>query len=128
MPEDLDPLDVEELRRRVVDPVIKSLVHPDELEEISVTVAEEDFARRRANFPRVERSSSPTRYLTIALKACGEWVCVPARWALSENDTWDAEGFADDLYERLRDELTESSFAWAQLRDGEYEVLGPRRD
>jgi hypothetical protein len=53
---------------------------------------------------------------------------VSARWAVSENDLWDGERFADDLYERLRDELTESSFAWAQLRDGEYEVLGPLRD
>jgi hypothetical protein len=34
MPEDLEPVDVDEVRRRVVVPVVKSLLHPDELEEI----------------------------------------------------------------------------------------------
>ena len=110
MPADLNPLDVDEVSRRVVDPVIKSLVRPDELEGIPVQVdaAMGDFR--------------------VALLACGEWVAPPLGWFVTDDDDhlWDAERFAAELYDRLRDELTESRLSWGELRDGEYDVLGPR--
>ena len=115
MTADLDPHDIDEVRRRVVIPVVTSLVQQSELEEITVE-------------RRPPESPFPYAGLTVSLKVCGEWVSVSARWAVLEDDLWDAERFARDLYDRLRDELTESSFAWAQLRDGEYEVLGPLPD
>jgi hypothetical protein len=131
MPEDLDPLDVEELRRRVVDPVVMSLVHPDEFEEVSVTVVEDDFARQRELFPWAKWPSSPARYLRVAVKARGEWIsCPQSLWAgdaVDDHPLVDAERLAADLYDGLRDELTESRLSWGEWRDGDYEVLGPRQ-
>jgi hypothetical protein len=116
MPEDLDPVDLDEVRRRVVDPVVTSLVHPDELEEVSVTIAEEAI-------PTID----VTRYLRVAVKARGEWISCPQSWWVAEDgdQLWDAEEFAADLYDCLRDELAESRLSWGELRDGEYTVLDP---
>ena len=118
MPEDLDPVDVDEVRRRVVDPVVKSLVHPDELDEISVTIAEEVFRTIDANPPRGS-------YLRVAVKARREWISSARSWWVGEDDDrlWDAEEFAAELYNGLRDELTESRLSWGEWRDGEYTVL-----
>jgi hypothetical protein len=109
MPADLDPRDVEELRRRVIDPVVRSLVRPDELEEIQVTV--------------------DGRQYIVRVRACGEWILSsPAEWGYVDGSRlWDAEETATDLYIDLRDELVESRLSWGQWRDGEYEVPGPRR-
>jgi hypothetical protein len=113
MPWDLDPLDVDELRRRAIHPVVASLVRPEELEEIEVTV---------------DAAPSGLGNVWVRVRACGEWIpCTPAGWGIgSETRLWDAERYAEDLYLRLRDELVESTLSWGQWRDGDYQVLGPR--
>lgn len=110
MPEELRLFDLDELRRRVVEPVVQSFIHPDELEAVSVTI---------------EESSSPSRYFRVALTARGERISSPQSWWVYEQS--DLEGFAADLYDSLRDELVESDLSWGEWRDGEYEVLGPRQ-
>jgi hypothetical protein len=118
MPEDLGPVDVDEVRRRVVDPVVNSLVHSDELEEISVTIAGDVF-------PTIDGNPPQGGYLRVAVKARGEWISSARSWWVGEDDDrlWDAEEFAADLYDGLRDELTESRLSWGEWRDGEYTVL-----
>jgi hypothetical protein len=110
MPEELRLFDRDELRRRVVEPVVRSLVLPDELEEISVTI---------------EEPSSSSRYFRVALKARGEWISSTQSWWVYEQS--DLEAFAVDLYDSLRDELVESRLSWGERRDGQYQVLGPRQ-
>ena len=96
----------------MIDPVVKSLVRPDELEEIQVTV---DAPPAGGQF-------------IVRVRARGEWVLSsPAEWGTRTGRLWAAEEAATDLYIDLRDELVESRLSWGQWRDGEYEVLGPRR-
>jgi|UPI00047E7FE3 hypothetical protein len=110
MPEELHLFDLDELRRRVVEPVVKSLIRPDELDEISVTI---------------EESSSPSRHFRVALKVRDELISSPQSWWVYEQS--DLERFAAELYDSLRDELVEDRLSWGEWRDGEYEVLGPRQ-
>ncbi|WP_116451445.1 hypothetical protein [Blastococcus litoris] len=110
---DLDFLDTAEVRRRVVVPVVSSLVRADELEELVVEVG-------RNSFPVVGREN----WLRVAVKARGEWIEPPRRWLVTEAPE-DAQWFADELYDLLRDELAESRLAWGELRDGTFEVLPP---
>jgi hypothetical protein len=64
-------------------------------------------------------------FLHVAVKARGEWISSPRSWGIWDDDQlWDAEQFAADLYDGLRDELTESRLSWGEWRDGEYQVLG----
>lgn len=110
---DLDPIDVGELRRRVIGPVVASLVGPDELEEIEVTI---------------DSPPSGLGHVWVRVRASGEWIpCSPGEWWIrGETRLWDAEESAAALYDRLRDELVESTLSWGQWRDGDYKVLGPR--
>lgn len=111
MAADLDPRNVDEIRRRVVEPVVRSLIRPDELEDISLDI-------RPEGDPRGEVRG----ILTVAVKASGEWISPPIGWGVGDF-LLDADDFAADVYDRLRDELTESRLAWGELRDGEFQVL-----
>lgn len=112
---------VNELRPRVVEPVVRSLVRPDELEEIEVRIDPWPLLERAGVVKPAERSAG--WYLKVAIRARGEWI-EPFRYFWVGPST-DLEVFADDLYEALRDELVESKLSWGVWRDGEYEVLGP---
>ena len=122
MPNDLDPRDLDEVRRRVVDPVVNCLIRPNELEAVLVEIEPYRF---RVPFPPF-RTEVELR-LSVAVRACGELITVPWTWTVKADYLWDAEDFAADLHERLRDVLVESRLSWGEWRDGEYEVLGPRQ-
>jgi hypothetical protein len=150
----LDLRDLDEVRRRVVLPVVRSLVQPEELEEVVVELEHEMLPPRRLREALRSMDSpapgaagifgfigaegdepepwerGPGLELRIAFKARREWVGLPTRWFVGEGDAAlvDPDHFADDVYDRLRDELSESSFAWGQFRDGDFQVLGPRVD
>jgi hypothetical protein len=150
----LDLRDLDEVRRRVVLPVVQSLVRPDELEEVVVELEHEMLPPRRIREALRSMDSpapgaagvfgfigaegdepepwerGPGLELRIAFKARGESVGLPRRWFVGEGGAAlrDPDYFAADVYDSLRDELTESRFAWGQLRDGDYELLGPRAD
>ncbi|WP_448638251.1 hypothetical protein [Geodermatophilus sp. URMC 63] len=108
---DLDPQNVDEIRRRVVEPVVRSLIRPDELEDILIEIR-----------PDGPPQSEVPSILTVAVKASGEWISPPTGWGVGDF-LLDADYFAADLYDRLRDELTESRLAWGELRDGKFHVL-----
>lgn len=110
MTADLDPRDITEVRRRVVDPIAKTLLSAEELDEVLVSISAIDF-------PGLGLVDA----LQIAVKARGEWLRPSTAWFVGD-DLWHAEDFASDLYGSLQDEIAESQFAWGQLRHGEYEV------
>lgn len=116
MTADLNPRDLGEVRRRVVDPVVGSLLAPDEVDDIVLQIETQ----------RLLGTDGETEDLTIQIRACGElvtWWSVPLP---EDGAAWDAEDGAAELYDRLRDDLTESRFGWGNLRDGTYDVPGPR--
>ena len=80
MTADLDPRDLAEVRRRVVDPVVASLLRADEVDDVVLEI---------------------------------------------ETQRLPGSDGAAELYDHLRDDLTESRFGWGQLRDGDYGVPGP---
>jgi hypothetical protein len=121
VPTDLDPRDLDEVRRRVVDPVVKSLIRPDELEAVRV-----EIEAQRVRVPIPPFRTEVERCLRVAIRACGERIDVPWTWTVNADYLWDAEVFAAEFYESLRDELVESRLSWGQWRDGEYRVPGPR--
>lgn len=99
----------------MVEPVVKSLVLPEELEEILVTV---------------DAPPSGVGSVIVRVRARGEWILACAgSWGFTvDYRLWDAEAFAADLDDSLPDELVESTLSWGQWRDGGYEVLGPQRN
>ena len=115
--------DLNELRRRVVEPVVRSLVRPDELEEIELRIEAPWPLLERAGVVKPTEMSGPWWDLQVAIRARGEWI-EPFRYFWVGQSS-DLEMFAADLYEALRDELVESKLSWGEWRDGEYEVLGP---
>lgn len=155
-PDAVDLRDLEEVRRRVVLPVVQSLVRPDELEEVLVQLepdpvwprwAQDAFrSARMSSEPsqgivgiiveqgRVEDfeppPSGPARNLRIRVRARGEWVGLPRLWWVGVGDgaLRDPEDFAAEVYDLLQDELAESRFAWGELREGDYELPGPGTD
>ncbi|WP_029430155.1 hypothetical protein [Blastococcus sp. URHD0036] len=152
MPDDLDLRDLEEVRRRVVLPVVRSLVRPDELEEVLVELVAvpglpawvQEAIRSGGNSPAVggiiteeigpgqfpPPPSGPADHPQIRVKASGEWLEPPISWFvdLEHADPWDAEYFASEVYGLLQDELAESRLAWGELREGDHELPGPRAD
>lgn len=112
-----------ELRRRVVEPVVRSLVRPDELEEIEVRIEDPLPLLYDAGVVRLEEPSAPGWHLKVAVRACEEWIEPFEYFWVGPSS--DLEMFAADLYEALRDGLVESKLSWGEWRDGEYEVLGP---
>jgi hypothetical protein len=113
VPHDLDPADTAAVRRRVVEPVVKSLIRPDELERIDVRVA----SARTAHEERAEAT------LIVSISACSEVIEVYLG-TLSE----EALGrFPDSRLPQRPDEneLSETRFAWGEQRTGNYSKLPP---
>jgi hypothetical protein len=95
-------------------PVARSLTRGDELEDVVVEVG------RPQRFMSVGRED----VLGVAIRARGERLTLPQLWPV-DNEPWDAEWFASEVYDLLQDEIVESRFAWGELRTGEYEVPPP---
>ena len=106
VPADLDPSDVDEVRRRIVDPVVRSLLRDHELESIQLRVVpenEDDDARVWIELVAVDESFQAP---VVALRD-------------QPVDPVDAAAW---LYDALWDWLVETRFAWGQDRSGEYRV------
>lgn len=104
MAADLDPRDLAEVRRRVVDPVVRSVICPEELDDI-VLYTEDDLV-----YVRVTARGELVTWCSLGLVSDG---------------TWDARATADNFYGVLADELPSTTFGWGQEREGRYEVPGP---
>ena len=106
MTADLDPRDLEEVRRRVVEPVVRSLIRRDELDDVWVYL--------------------DTDCVSVSVRAGGKLVNMCTLGPLDEG-LWDAVKWADHFYDMLTNDLPTSTFAWGQQREGQYQVPGPDR-
>jgi hypothetical protein len=106
---DLDPNDLDEVMRRVVDPVLSALLREDEID--SVEVRAEPGGRWREEGTWVS--------MTLRGEFFEIWLCSPGPRPES------AELAALHLYDVLQDEIAESRFGWGELRGGDYVVPPP---
>ena len=123
--------DLTELRRRVVTPVVRSMLRDGELEHVVVTF----------DAPPGDRPVPPEPgSVWMSLSACGELFehrLVPGTAERAgqaddpgeeggsrpgDPDVWDAQELADDLYGQLRDWVVETRFSWGERRYGDYVV------
>jgi hypothetical protein len=114
MDADLDPRDLSEVRRRIVDPVVQSLLKSGELDDVALDIQPSFIAPL----------GQTLEFLIVRIWARGELVTY---WHQTiGDDLTDAEWLAGDLYDHLQEDLPETKFALGeQLRHGEYEVPGP---
>lgn len=124
--------DLDELRRRIVLPVVGSLVRVDELEEVELR-----FDALDRGWPaRSERGSVWLRVTARGEDFVHQLVAPSAAFESVEEDPenadWDgtlvAEEMAWWLYDRLWDWVVETRFAWGEDRQGDYVIpppLGP---
>jgi hypothetical protein len=103
MSADLDPRDLGEVRRRVVEPVVWCLIRPDELGDVLVYADNGDVC--------------------VRVMAREELVTSCSLGPLGEGP-WDAAERADRLYDLLTDDLPSTSFAWGERREGRYRLPG----
>jgi hypothetical protein len=101
---DLDPRDLAELRRRVVDPVVGCLIRSDELERVDV--------------------GPHDGWVMVDVVARGEWLSA-FLGEVGDAGPWDAEERAEHLYVSLTNDLPTTGFAWGEERTGCYEIPGP---
>jgi hypothetical protein len=130
-----DELDVAEVLRLVVQPVVGALLRPGELDSISVEWATVRVLDRRP--PRSDgggnSASVEVRGLTadevaglrwtevvrlvVRLQAKGEVLTYEIADA-DDTEAADLEWHADEFYGRLQDFIAESKFGWGELRGG----------
>ena len=116
VPLDLDCSDLDEVRRRVVDPVVGSLTRSDELDHIDL-----QFGPPQGYKPDFE-IDDPEVWLLLGVKdeEFAFRVCKATR------DLGSAREAADQLYDALSDWLPETSFAWGEQRYGGYAIPPPK--
>jgi hypothetical protein len=106
VPTDLNSGDLAEVRRRVVEPVIRSLLREEELESLQLRL--------------VPESEHDDARVWVHVIAAGESFEAPVVKVLNQfEDPVDA---AAGLYDALWDWVVETKFAWGQDRRGRYEV------
>jgi ribosomal protein S18 acetylase RimI-like enzyme len=112
-PDDIDPGDLGELRRRIVDSVLASLLAPDEVDSVQLRVG----GSPHSSWVDEPRAADE---IWVLLDARGEheeiWLCHLA------DEAWSAEDMASDFYTRVEDWLPETRFAWGEQRSGTYVV------
>lgn len=113
---DLDCSDLDEVRRRVVDPVVGCLIRSGELDRIGLR-----FGPPPGFKPAFE-IDDPEVWLVLGVKD-EEFAF---RVCKATHDLWSADDVADQLYDALSDWLPETGFAWGEQRDGHY-VIPPAK-
>lgn len=111
---DLDCSDLLEVHRRVVTPVVASLIRPDELESCTLRFGPPPGWR-----PAFDDDDPEVWLILSAGGETFEWrVCTATRVL------WSAEDTAMTLCDALEDWLPETGFAWGEQRGGDYMVPG----
>ena len=109
---DLDCSSLDEVRHRVVDPVVGCLLRSDELDRNDL---------RFGPPPGYQRISRLT-----TLRSGSYWASRTKNsrsgYAKATRDLWSAEVVADQLYSALSDWLPETGFAWGEQRQGDYVI------
>jgi hypothetical protein len=116
VPFDLDCSDLDEVRRRVVDPVVGCLTQSEQLDYIDLR-----FGPPPGFTPDFEMDD-PEVWVVLGVKdeEFAFRVCKATR-AL-----WNARDAADPLHDALSDWLPETSFAWGEQRYGGYVIPPPK--
>lgn len=120
---DLDLNDLDEVRRRVVDPVLAALLRPGELVSAELVVADdwpdtdnEDWAFKRwPNNPDAVRPGDRPNSLFLILRAAEDELHVARLGELTFSRV-DATSTATEFASRLSDWICESRFGWGDLR------------
>lgn len=118
MPWDLDCADLDEVRRRVVDPALAAVFRPGELDEVRVAF---EAPHQFGSF--FVPTAAGAREVTLHLIAQGE------RYSRSLADATFARADADEVLDRLVDDVAdwicESAFGWAQMRWPDPPLVAP---
>lgn len=109
---DLDCTNLEQVRVRVVDPVIGSLLCPGEVDRVDLR-----FGPPPGLHPAFENDDPEVWLVLVAQGEQFEFRVCKATGML-----WDAEDTAAWLYDALWEWLPETSFAWGQNRHGDYVI------
>jgi hypothetical protein len=97
---DLDGRNLEEVRRRVVDPVLRALLREDEIDAVELRTGRSVYRAEQATW--------------VVWTACGEaFECYVCR---ADGLSTDPDMAAADLYDRVWEEILESRFAWGRDR------------
>lgn len=119
MPIDLDPADVPEVRRRVVEPVLAAMLNAGEAAEVHLAI--EMPGASWWTFPDSEEEPTVWLRLRVEGEEFEHGVCKPGFWLD------DAVEIAEQLADQLRDWICETSFGWGDLRSvpGAADLPGP---
>jgi hypothetical protein len=120
VPLDLDPADVGEVKRRVVDPVVATMLKPGEL--TSLTIGIELAEASWWAFDHFGEEPQVWLRLAVGDEEFEHRVCKPGFWLD------DIEWIAGTLEDQLNEWICETRFGWGELRSGpEFAHLpGPR--
>jgi hypothetical protein len=111
----LDCSDLREVRRRVVEPVVRCLFGPDELAQLDLRFGPPP------GHQAAHGSDDPEVWLVLTARGEQfEW-----RVCKATDETWGAQQQAEALYEALRDWFLETDFAWGEDREGEFVIPPP---
>jgi hypothetical protein len=110
VPFDLDPADLAEVRRRVVEPVLAAMLRPGELTDLHL--GSEIPQARWWDFLGHDQIPSLRLRLTAGEETFEHSLANPGFWL---NDATD---LAEGLVDRLQDWICETRFGWGQLRSG----------
>ena len=113
---DLDCSDLDEVRRRVVEPAVRSLLRDDEVDSIEV------FVGPPPGMKPAFKHDAPEVWLRLT---AGGSETFERRLCKATDQLWDAWIPACDLYDALGDWLVETRFAWGECRSGELVVPPP---
>jgi hypothetical protein len=107
---DLDPADLGEVRRRVVEPVLTTMFRPGELTDLHLTI--EIPAATWSSFMGPDLEPAVWLRLTVGDETFQHSLANPGFWL--EDGTW----MAEELAGKLQDWICETSFGWGDLRGG----------
>lgn len=133
---DLNLGELDEVRRRVVDPVLAAMLRPGELVSAELVVGDdwpglddENWAFARwPNDPHAAPPGTEPRSLYLVIQAVGdeEHTVQLGRIGFYLDDAGD---IADSMVSSLSDWICETSFGWADARGADHlEIPGPRLD
>lgn len=110
VPQDIDPADVDEVQRRVVDPILGAMFKPGELSTVSIAIELADASWWE--FDHFDEEPQVWLRLTVGDEQFEHRLCKPGFWL--DDATW----IAGNLEDKLNEWICETSFGWGELRSG----------
>jgi hypothetical protein len=107
---DLDVADLPEVRRRIVDPVLRAMFRPSELSAVELAIGVPELLWWE--FPRFEEDPRVWLRLRVGDETFEHRLAKPGFWL--DDATWLAHNLAGEV----QDWIAESGFGWGRLRTG----------